>query len=78
MEGSAQRIEHLDYLRRFNGAIAFQRWKDVAPLLDVYGGGYASMGPSPFSDGRIGGVAPIASRTSRLQWGHRLSAMEGS
>ena len=37
----------------------------------------ASMGPSPFSDGRPSTRQPNKEFASELQWGHRLSAMEG-
>ena len=111
-------------IARFNGAIAFQRWKDE-PLRHSMRHPLASMGPSPFSDGRVtifaaddddtadgfnGAIAfqrwKVPSRPSPrppwprfngaiafqrwklghpgsgghllwLQWGHRLSAMEG-
>ena len=117
---------YLDVLSRFNGAIAFQRWKVGGRNEGHADGMDASMGPSPFSDGRPtntrcwrrarssfngaiafqrwkgdrGERAPTrttccfngaiafqrwkGSETSRatrtmqgLQWGHRLSAMEG-
>ena len=60
----------------FNGAIAFQRWKGCisppsAPSIS------ASMGPSPFSDGRVVGHLNDVVESGELQWGHRLSAMEG-
>ncbi len=59
----------------FNGAIAFQRWKGSAEDVGE-GRDAASMGPSPFSDGRS--IAIVSQRSLlRLQWGHRLSAMEG-
>ena len=59
----------------FNGAIAFQRWKEQqGPPWPCDRG--ASMGPSPFSDGRFI-TFTIHIGVSRLQWGHRLSAMEG-
>ncbi len=59
----------------FNGATAFRRWKDgqghsIALLK------FASMGPPPFGDGKTNPSAPLTRRFSRLQWGHRLSAME--
>ena len=38
----------------------------------------ASMGPSPFSDGRMATQDRSIDTTPVLQWGHRLSAMEGS
>ena len=62
----------------FNGATAFRRWilgrRDRArtPFL------IASMGPPPFGDGYPTGRTPSRSRCTRLQWGHRLSAMDTS
>ncbi len=91
----------------FNGAIAFQRWKATETQGRFIFHGRASMGPSPFSDGRSsscrtstrsgsqkdadrsfnGAIAfqrwkvtvtsVPAQLVSSLQWGHRLSAMEG-
>ena len=40
------------------------------------GNGSASMGPSPFSDGRQMATESVTLQDV-LQWGHRLSAMEG-
>ena len=62
--------------RSFNGAIAFQRWKVLAQLKRQIRNHPASMGPSPFSDGRFRYVSEVG-RSPVLQWGHRLSAMEG-
>ena len=36
---------------------------------------FASMGPPPFGDGNRSGILTIWCGT-KLQWGHRLSAME--
>ena len=60
----------------FNGATAFRRWKR-ARLLGAHQRPHAaSMGPPPFGDGNVlGGLGRRAS-CCRLQWGHRLSAME--
>ena len=49
-----------------------------APEAERFGGGWtASMGPSPFSDGRYETLGGDVTSTWKLQWGHRLSAMEG-
>ena len=36
------------------------------------------MGPPPFGDGKAGGETWEADNLNKLQWGHRLSAMERS
>ena len=41
----------------------------------VAGVGFASMGPPPFGDGKMGAMGNIQG-VIMLQWGHRLSAME--
>ena len=35
-----------------------------------------SMGPPPFGDGKLSYIQDVGLRYARLQWGHRLSAME--
>ena len=68
-------------LRRlpFNGATAFQRWEPHRVLGKIEHRRAPSMGPPSFSDGNIFSQGPGAVGFpvgGRLQWGHRLSAME--
>ena len=63
----------------FNGATAFRRWKlalwSVRPrtwLALQWGGGH----PPPFGDGNLSNALSERFQPIRLQWGHRLSAME--
>ena len=60
----------------FNGATAFRRWKQAATDLKVANSSTASMGPPPFGDGNRTSATSPSSIFPRLQWGHRLSAME--
>ena len=58
----------------FNGATAFQRWKQRIDR-GVGRANLPSMGPPPFSDGNSE-TLEWPSSVMVLQWGHRLSAME--
>ena len=69
-------IDSIPYIA-FNGAIAFQRWKVAVSRGCPSWGVTPSMGPSPFSDGRKWHRFSFNSSHDILQWGHRLSAMEG-
>ena len=60
----------------FNGATAFQRWKQLRRLCVVRRVGPPSMGPPPFSDGNNFAGCVLFGALDHLQWGHRLSAME--
>ena len=57
----------------FNGATAFRRWKPRTPM--ALGVLPPSMGPPPFGEKPRTPMA-LSLGYSRLQWGHRLSAME--
>ena len=76
MEGTFSPATPLRPVSSFNGAIAFQRWKEDSHRVHPSAEDEASMGPSPFSDGRQH-VRPTPTWLVLLQWGHRLSAMEG-
>ena len=60
----------------FNGATAFRRWKQVVGGENVTVMQTASMGPPPFGDGNPSLLRFGIPLVFRLQWGHRLSAME--
>ena len=61
---------------RFNGATAFRRWRCAEQAGHRPQHLAASMGPPPFGDGDVLNKRATDRSISRLQWGHRLSAME--
>ena len=77
MEGCHPHGGPRGHYNSFNGAIAFQRWKGGDDPHDRHVARSASMGPSPFSDGRRLRDVHEKVAADVLQWGHRLSAMEG-
>ena len=59
------------------GPSPFSDGRRVREVLKLGELGAASMGPSPFSDGRLKPLSRVLG-WNKLQWGHRLSAMEGT
>ena len=62
----------------FNGATAFRRWKLGQGRYPQRRRDAASMGPPPFGDGSRRTNDAVTGFFDRLQWGHRLSAMEAA
>ncbi len=76
MESSVSPEVPMDSGPGFNGATAFRRWKVRYPRRYQWTAAQASMGPPPFGDGKFGIPGGTNGQRPRLQWGHRLSAME--
>ena len=64
------------FLLRFNGATAFRQWKQGSNKRDCDLRYPASMGPPPFGSGNKVPTNGTVTSGIRLQWGHRLSAVE--
>ena len=60
----------------FNGATAFRRWRWRSTLLGCPAWISGFNGATAFRRWRYGLPSPVIRFSCRLQWGHRLSAME--